>query len=550
MAMADERLSSELADAKAKLAAYQHIINELEAGVPGLCLQCNRTLWSNLTSLRSHHLSPVLQNPVMQNVNTSASDRDGNVTANKSSKNAPTSASHSQRNGNSQAGDELSADGKSAQPLPENRLAHGLARPQDAEDPTVQDGDAAAEAASPDGWQEVTGGRKTGRRMPRNFTGNSLNAVRAAISGAAASRADERSPAVRASSSRREDPDAVTRSPSQHGPSELPSPAPPSVPPSRSSVSSAKQPRPAKSPRRDQHEREREGEWKSEARETEGDERAAAPGPSPISNPGNTGYPSAAAEGAGPASGLNPSPNPNPRQGPSRLEMELARVARVRRQTGMVCMERVNGRLVNILEGLELHESVFSPVEQEKLVNFVLEEQDKGRRGLLRGRTYTEPRKWMRGKGRVTIQYGCCYNYAVDRAGNPPGIARAEDVEPLPPLLNTTIRRLVRWRVLPPSQVPDSSVLVLQGNGADVAKHSIPAVPSRRISITFRRMARSKVPQHFEPNQDLENLEPLPEPRHVSLPQSLQPQQPPPAPGAWASPKAAFPKPSSPVTPA
>ena len=29
------------------------------------------------------------------------------------------------------------------------------------------------------------------------------------------------------------------------------------------------------------------------------------------------------------------------------------------------------------------------------------------------GRTYSEPRKWMRGKGRVTIQFGCCYNYAV-----------------------------------------------------------------------------------------------------------------------------------------
>lgn len=28
-------------------------------------------------------------------------------------------------------------------------------------------------------------------------------------------------------------------------------------------------------------------------------------------------------------------------------------------------------------------------------------------------RTYSEPLKWMRGKGRVTMQFGCCYNYAV-----------------------------------------------------------------------------------------------------------------------------------------
>ena len=32
---------------------------------------------------------------------------------------------------------------------------------------------------------------------------------------------------------------------------------------------------------------------------------------------------------------------------------------------------------------------------------------------LLAERTYTAPQKWMRGKGRVTIQFGCCYNYAV-----------------------------------------------------------------------------------------------------------------------------------------
>lgn len=30
-------------------------------------------------------------------------------------------------------------------------------------------------------------------------------------------------------------------------------------------------------------------------------------------------------------------------------------------------------------------------------------------------RTYTAPQKWMRGKGRVTIQFGCCYNYATVR---------------------------------------------------------------------------------------------------------------------------------------
>ena len=35
---------------------------------------------------------------------------------------------------------------------------------------------------------------------------------------------------------------------------------------------------------------------------------------------------------------------------------------------------------------------------------------------------------------------------------------------------------------------PSGSVLVLNGNGADVAKHCVPAVSSERVSITFRKM--------------------------------------------------------------
>jgi hypothetical protein len=36
--------------------------------------------------------------------------------------------------------------------------------------------------------------------------------------------------------------------------------------------------------------------------------------------------------------------------------------------------------------------------------------------------------------------------------------------------------------------LPERSVLVLEGNGANVAQHCIPPVASERISITFRRM--------------------------------------------------------------
>lgn len=51
-----------------------------------------------------------------------------------------------------------------------------------------------------------------------------------------------------------------------------------------------------------------------------------------------------------------------------------------------------------------------------------------GPAGALRGRAFSAPRKWAPGKGRVTIQFGCCYNYAVDAQGRSPGVLAGEAV--------------------------------------------------------------------------------------------------------------------------
>ena len=45
-----------------------------------------------------------------------------------------------------------------------------------------------------------------------------------------------------------------------------------------------------------------------------------------------------------------------------------------------------------------------------------------GRAGRMRGRTFSAPKKWLPGKGRMTMQFGCCYNYATDSQGRPPGV--------------------------------------------------------------------------------------------------------------------------------
>ncbi|XP_052160452.1 RNA demethylase ALKBH9B-like [Oryza glaberrima] len=254
----------------------------------------------------------------------------------------------------------------------------------------------------------------------------------------------------------------------------------------------------------------------------------------------------------------------------TREQRELRRFRNVVRRKDFMCFERVNGRLVNILAGLELHCGVFSAAEQKRIVDYVYDLQEMGKRGELGDRMYTEPQRWMRGKGRVTIQFGCCYNYATDKNGNPPGIIRTIASDPMPSLFKIMIKRLVRWHVLPTTCIPDScivniydpgdcipphidshdfvrpfctvsflsecnilfgstlkiagpgeftgslpiplpvgSVLILNGNGADVAKHCVPAVPTKRISITFRKMDPAKRPFNFRDDPELLNIIPL-----------------------------------------
>ncbi|KVH93484.1 Oxoglutarate/iron-dependent dioxygenase [Cynara cardunculus var. scolymus] len=220
--------------------------------------------------------------------------------------------------------------------------------------------------------------------------------------------------------------------------------------------------------------------------------------------------------------------------------------ANVGRKNNFVHIERINEKNVNVLQGLELHTRVFNAEEQKKIVKSVYEFQRMGQRGRFREKTYSEPAKWMRGKGRVTIQFGCCYNYAIDKHGNPPGILRNEEVDPLPPIFKQMIKRMVRWHVLPPTCVPNSCIVNIYDEGDCIPPHidhhdflrpfctisfltecnilfgsslkivgpgefagpvSIP-LPTG-ISITFRRMDESKIPYGYSPDPELQGLEPL-----------------------------------------
>ncbi|VFQ93469.1 unnamed protein product [Cuscuta campestris] len=250
---------------------------------------------------------------------------------------------------------------------------------------------------------------------------------------------------------------------------------------------------------------------------------------------------------------------------------EYIRFCNVKRMKDFICLERINGKIVNILDGLELHTGVFSAADQIRIVDYVETLNKMGNHGESKETSYTAPENCMDGRGRGTFQFGWCHNYATDKNGDPPGILKDDNtLDPIPPLLKDMIKRLVKWHVIPPNSIPDScvvniyeegdcipprienqdflrpfcivsflsecdmvfgsnpkvlgpgkfdgptaislpvgSVLVLNGKGADVAKHCLQAVSAKRILITFRKMAESKRPLGYVPDPDLQGLQPI-----------------------------------------
>lgn len=69
----------------------------------------------------------------------------------------------------------------------------------------------------------------------------------------------------------------------------------------------------------------------------------------------------------------------------SRDEREQIRFNNVERKKDFICLERVGGKIVNILDGLELHKGVFSAAEQKRIVSYVEDLQQMGKNGELKG---------------------------------------------------------------------------------------------------------------------------------------------------------------------
>ena len=64
---------------------------------------------------------------------------------------------------------------------------------------------------------------------------------------------------------------------------------------------------------------------------------------------------------------------------------EYSQFIQVKQKKDFVCIEKINGKPINILEGLELHTKVFNITEQNQLLAFISQLQDQGRKKQLKG---------------------------------------------------------------------------------------------------------------------------------------------------------------------
>eukprot|EP01018_Ginkgo_biloba_P006741 Gb_09806 [translate_table: standard] len=129
----------------------------------------------------------------------------------------------------------------------------------------------------------------------------------------------------------------------------------------------------------------------------------------------------------------------------------------------------------NILEGIELHENIFGDFSQKMMLDVIFELQEKGEKGLLRECTFLKPKTWMQGKGRKTLQFGCCFNYRSIcnnfKYGNHIGISQVDEVDHIPNLFIKVTKRLIRWHVLPTDCVPDNCIINIYEVGDCIPPH-------------------------------------------------------------------------------
>lgn len=216
-----------------------------------------------------------------------------------------------------------------------------------------------------------------------------------------------------------------------------------------------------------------------------------------------------------------------------------------------VATEILDGKAVNVVEGLKLYGETFDSLKILNLVQLANELRSAGRRGQLKGQSFIVSKRPMKGRGREVIQLGVPIADAPQEDENNSGSCEDGKMEAIPSLLQEVIERLLSLQVTtvkPDSCIIDffnegdhsqphvcppwfgrpvctlfltecdvtfgrvigvghpgeyngslklpllpGSLLSMQGKSADFAKHAISSIRKQRILITFTKSQPKKV---------------------------------------------------------
>ncbi|KAL5763016.1 hypothetical protein ACOSP7_019280 [Xanthoceras sorbifolium] len=145
--------------------------------------------------------------------------------------------------------------------------------------------------------------------------------------------------------------------------------------------------------------------------------------------------------------------------------------------------EILDGKMVNVVDGLKLYEEQFSKSEVSKLVSLVNDLRAAGKRGQIQGQAYVVSKRPMKGHGREMIQLGVPIVDAPPEDDNAAGTSKDRRIESIPSLLQDVIDRLVGMQIM--TTKPDSCIIDVYNEGDHSQPHIWPTWFGRPVCILF-----------------------------------------------------------------
>ncbi|KAL7181072.1 hypothetical protein ACSBR1_040020 [Camellia fascicularis] len=145
--------------------------------------------------------------------------------------------------------------------------------------------------------------------------------------------------------------------------------------------------------------------------------------------------------------------------------------------------EILDGKAVNVVDGMKLYEELLDASEVSKLVLLVNDLRAAGKRGQFQGQTFVVSKRPMKGHGREMIQLGIPIADAPPEDENAMGTSKDRKMESIPGLLEDVIERLVGMQVM--TVKPDSCIIDIFNEGDHSQPHMWPAWFGRPVCLLF-----------------------------------------------------------------